>query len=229
MALVLLLAGCDKIWLTENALPSDAVEMDGVPDALVTCGGVLLERQDFTDEAMLAASFSPMMSANGSSIAILDRQLVATPGRPTGYAQVEANTARNFTGLVAQVRVDRTTGLAFTETFFDVHTPTNDRQYFSIGPTQIEMGLKYGNGTATQLKYVDYAPGVHKYLRLEHRTDQFIFLTSADGVDWTERHRTSVIGFNLSQVRVGMGAGGYLQGTDAPTTAVFDEFELCRQ
>ena len=33
--------------------------------------------------------------------------------------------------------------------------------------------------------------------------------------------------FNLSQVGVGMGAGAYPDGSSMPSTAIFDEQELC--
>ena len=210
-----------------NENTADAALIDAAPDALTTCGGTVIERQDFTDDAMLAATFSVRHNANGSSIAIRDRQLVATPGNPTGYAEIYSNTLRSFSGLTAQVRVDRAAGLAFTDTFFDIHTPVNDRVYFSIGPTQIEMARKGANGTVTQTKYIDYVPNSHRYLRLEQRGNNFNFLTSADGGDWTQRHTATIVGFNLSQVGVGIGAGAYPDGSSTPSTAIFDELELC--
>lgn len=234
VALVVLLAGCDKVWLTENALPAEAGvdgAMDATPDALVTCGdgthGTVIERQDFTDEEMLAATFIPRANTNGSSVLVVARQLVATPGKPIGYGEIESKTLRSFSGLIAQVRVESAAALDNTDTFFDIHTPANDRVYFSIGPVQIEMAVKFANGSVTQVGYVNYLPEFHRYLRLEQRGSNFIFFTSASGSDWTEQHRATITSFNLSQVGVRMGVGAYGSGTQVSSTAVFDDFELC--
>ena len=234
VALVLLLTGCDEVLgLKRNEVRDGGIDapVDGPPiDALITCGGTVLLREDFPTKGEMATNFDPYDGENGSRIDVVAAQLVVTTGVQTGYAIITSNKVRDFTGGIAQVRIVAAAEPLYAETFFDLrHATAMTRHFFSIGHGMIQMGVLGADGmTVTQEEYANYDAATNVFFRFEHRGTLIAYLTSADGMTWPERH-VATLGFDLTQSVVRLGAGSYLMGSTVYRTATFDEFEQCRQ
>jgi hypothetical protein len=151
---------------------------------------------------------------------------ITTPQGALGYSGYVTASPWDFTNARATVEVLQIVASG-NDTVFALGIDANNRYRFVVEDGVLYFQYKV-NGGASSSTNVPYSPTQHRFWRFRHNqaTDQIVFETSVDGINWVGQ-RTVARQFANTAVKIEIDSGSFVS-SGSTTTAIFDNFKLER-
>ena len=151
---------------------------------------------------------------------------IRPPGNQTGSSYHQYVSGETWDLTDSEVRVELVRPLvrsANAQTYLKVADDTpnvNNQLSFTVYRAKLQAGVTLNN-VSTLVADRPYDPALHRWLRLREQAGTVFWEVSADGAEWTVLGSRSPHPFDLTSIKVVVGAGTNA-ALPAPGTAIFD-------
>ena len=151
---------------------------------------------------------------------------ITTPVGVTGYGGYVTASSWNFTNASTSIEVVQTVGSS-NDMVFALGLDSDNRCRFVVEDGFLYFQFKAGGNSDNSLG-IPYDATQHRFWRFRHQqmTEEIVFETSSNGVNWSVR-RTIANPFPSTSLKIELNSGSYRQGGSlTATTAIFDNFKF---